>query len=100
MYESLRLLAAGRTVILITHRLASVRNCDRIVLLHRGEVAEQGTHGELIDRAGRYAELYALQERMFAGREAGRGPVCAGGVADAVTRVDEPRVSVRPGGGS
>ena len=52
MYESLRRLATGRIVILITHRLASVRNSDRIYLLHEGELAEQGTHDELIARSG------------------------------------------------
>ena len=65
VYESLRRVARGRTVILITHRLASVRNCDQIYLLHDGELAERGTHTELIAAEGRYAELYALQERMF-----------------------------------
>ena len=65
VYESLRRVAGGRTVILITHRLASVRNCDQIYLLHDGELAERGTHDELIADGGRYAELYALQEQMF-----------------------------------
>jgi ATP-binding cassette subfamily B protein len=66
VYESLRQLADGRTVVLITHRLASVRHCDRIVLLHRGAIAEQGTHEELIAEGGRYAELYRLQSWMYA----------------------------------
>ncbi|MEU7745984.1 ABC transporter ATP-binding protein [Nonomuraea sp. NPDC049158] len=66
VYESLRRLATGRIVILITHRLASVRNSDRIYLLHEGALAEQGTHDELIARSGRYAELYELQARMYA----------------------------------
>jgi ATP-binding cassette subfamily B protein len=65
VYESLRRIARGRTVILITHRLASVRNCDRIYLLHEGALVEQGTHDSLIAQAGRYAELYALQARMY-----------------------------------
>jgi ATP-binding cassette subfamily B protein len=65
VYESLRRIASGRTVILITHRLASVRNCDRIYLLHEGALTEQGTHDTLIAQGGRYAELYALQTRMY-----------------------------------
>jgi ABC-type multidrug transport system fused ATPase/permease subunit len=64
VYESLRQIAAGRTVILITHRLASVRNCDRIYLLHQGELAEQGGHEELLAAGGRYAELYTLQAKL------------------------------------
>ncbi|WP_228122277.1 ABC transporter ATP-binding protein [Saccharothrix syringae] len=66
VYESLRALAADRTVVLITHRLASVRHADRILLLHEGELVEQGTHAELLALGGRYADLYALQSRMHA----------------------------------
>ncbi|MEV0396400.1 ABC transporter ATP-binding protein [Polymorphospora rubra] len=64
VYEALRRLAAGRTVVLITHRLASVRNCDQICLLHGGEIVEQGSHHELLTLGGRYAELSLLQARM------------------------------------
>ncbi|GAA3853911.1 ABC transporter ATP-binding protein [Saccharothrix violaceirubra] len=66
VYESLRALARDRTVLLITHRLASVRHADRILLLHEGELVEQGTHAELLALNGRYADLYALQSRMYA----------------------------------
>jgi ABC-type multidrug transport system fused ATPase/permease subunit len=64
VYESLRALAGGRTVVLITHRLASVRHADRIYLLHGGELAEQGSHDELMAAGGRYAELYTLQAKL------------------------------------
>ncbi|MCP3097392.1 ATP-binding cassette domain-containing protein [Myxococcus sp. K15C18031901] len=64
VYESLRLLARNRTVILITHRLASVRNADRILFLERGALVEQGTHEELMRMNGRYAGLYRLQTRL------------------------------------
>ncbi|HEX6075965.1 MAG TPA: ABC transporter ATP-binding protein [Micromonosporaceae bacterium] len=66
VYESLRRLARDRTVVLITHRLASVRNADRIYLLHEGRVAEQGSHRELLATGGRYAQMYELQARMYA----------------------------------
>ncbi|HEY0638561.1 MAG TPA: ABC transporter ATP-binding protein [Pseudonocardiaceae bacterium] len=65
VYESLRLLARGRTVVLVTHRLASVRHVDRVYLLHEGRVAEQGTHRELLAAGGRYARLYELQSRLY-----------------------------------
>ena len=61
VYESLRKLASDRTVILITHRLASIRNADRIFFLDRGMLVEQGDHEGLLRMNGRYAELYRLQ---------------------------------------
>ncbi|MEV0389796.1 ABC transporter ATP-binding protein [Nonomuraea sp. NPDC050643] len=73
VYESLRALAAGRVVVLITHRLASARNADRVHLLHEGELTEQGTHEELLAAGGHYAELYGLQARMYAPEAAGLG---------------------------
>lgn len=64
VYESLRKLASDRTVILITHRLASIRNADRIFFLDRGMLLEQGDHDELLRMNGRYAELYRLQTQL------------------------------------
>ncbi len=64
VYESLRALAQDRTVVLITHRLASVRGCDVIFVLDKGEIVERGTHEELLATGGRYAELFTLQARV------------------------------------
>ena len=52
---------SGKTVFFITHRLSTVRHADRIVLMHQGKLAEQGTHEELMSMGGRYAALYAHQ---------------------------------------
>ena len=66
LFSSLRQHARGRTVLIITHRLASVRQADRVYVLHDGRVTEQGTHAELMARRGRYAELYAMQASQYA----------------------------------
>lgn len=73
VYESLRKLQAGRTVILITHRLASVRHADLIVVMHHGRIVETGTHHQLVAAGGRYSELYELQARSYRDHVLGAG---------------------------
>ncbi len=63
LFERVRELARGRTVILISHRLASVKDVDRIIVMRHGHIVESGTHHELIASNGLYAELTDLQER-------------------------------------
>jgi ATP-binding cassette subfamily B protein len=66
VFEKIRALAsAGQTVILITHRLASVRHADLVHVLDRGRLAESGTPDELLASGGIYAELYSLQAEQF-----------------------------------
>jgi ABC-type multidrug transport system fused ATPase/permease subunit len=55
--EGLERLMKGRTVVTITHRLSTIRNADKIIVLHNGIVAEQGTHDELLALGGIYADL-------------------------------------------
>ncbi|WNC53566.1 MULTISPECIES: ABC transporter ATP-binding protein [unclassified Thermosynechococcus] len=59
--EALNRLLVNRTAIMIAHRLATIRHVDRIFVLKRGQLVEQGTHSELLARNGVYAHLYRLQ---------------------------------------
>jgi ABC-type multidrug transport system fused ATPase/permease subunit len=54
-------LLAGRTAVIVAHRLSTIEKCDRIILMHEGRVLEEGTHAELMGRNGRYAALVELQ---------------------------------------
>jgi ATP-binding cassette, subfamily B, bacterial len=67
LFSSIRGHAAGRGVLIITHRLASVRQSDRIYVLAGGRVTEQGTHADLMALGGQYAELYTLQASQYDG---------------------------------
>ncbi|MDE7324173.1 MAG: ABC transporter ATP-binding protein/permease [Lachnospiraceae bacterium] len=57
--EAVERIASGRTVIVIAHRLSTVRNAKRIYVVNGGKIAESGTHRELMERRGIYAEMYA-----------------------------------------
>jgi ATP-binding cassette subfamily B multidrug efflux pump len=59
--EALRALLAGRTSLVIAHRLSTIRYADRILVLHKGELFEEGSHDELIARQGMYYNLYRMQ---------------------------------------
>lgn len=59
--QALDKLSAGRTTIVIAHRLSTIRGADKIVVMDRGRMVDQGTHDELLDRGGIYADLYRLQ---------------------------------------
>jgi ATP-binding cassette subfamily B protein/subfamily B ATP-binding cassette protein MsbA len=59
-------LTAGRTTLIVAHKLASVTQADRIVLLDRGRVTEQGSHAELLAHGGLYAAMYAAQKDGYA----------------------------------
>ncbi|MEX2281732.1 MAG: ABC transporter ATP-binding protein [Gemmatimonadota bacterium] len=59
--EAIATLMQNRTSLVIAHRLSTVQNADRILVIHHGELREEGTHAQLLARNGLYARLYALQ---------------------------------------
>jgi subfamily B ATP-binding cassette protein MsbA len=62
--ESLKELMKGRTTFVIAHRLSTIRQADQILVIENGEIEERGTHKELIEKEGRYFELYTYQARI------------------------------------
>jgi subfamily B ATP-binding cassette protein MsbA len=61
IHESMQRAMEGRTSLIIAHRLSTVRNADRIIVLEKGEIVEEGDHDTLLKREGVYANLYSLQ---------------------------------------
>jgi ATP-binding cassette, subfamily B, multidrug efflux pump len=59
--QGLEGLMEGRTTLVVAHRLSTIRDADRIVVIHRGEKAEEGNHAELMEARGVYYRLYQLQ---------------------------------------
>ncbi len=62
--DSLKKLLKGRTTFVIAHRLSTIRQADQILVIEQGQIAERGKHDELIEKKGRYYELYTYQARI------------------------------------
>lgn len=67
LFGQMRALWRGRSVLLVSHRFSSVRSADRIYVLRGGRITESGTHTELLDVGGHYAELFSLQAAAYLG---------------------------------
>ena len=65
IYRKYHELTDARTSVYISHRLASTRFCDRIILLENGGICEEGSHEELLRKGGRYADLYQVQSQYY-----------------------------------
>lgn len=68
IYESYAQFAGGKTSLFVSHRLAGTKFCDRILLLDDGDIAEEGTHSELLAAGGLYAKMFALQSKYYDAR--------------------------------
>jgi ATP-binding cassette subfamily B multidrug efflux pump len=77
IHDTLGEVMTGRTVIAIAHRLSTIAHLDRIVVLDTGRIAEQGTHAELLERGGIYADLWSRQSGGFLGTAVGQEGVHA-----------------------
>jgi ATP-binding cassette subfamily B protein len=65
IYELMHSASEGKTLIVISHRLSSVKDMDRILVMSDGEITESGTHRELMALGGRYSEMFTLQARRY-----------------------------------
>ena len=65
MYEEYKKATRGKSALFISHRLASTKFCDRILYLEDGRIMEAGTHDELLQKNGKYAEIFAVQSQYY-----------------------------------
>lgn len=65
LYRKYAAMCENKTSIFISHRLASTQFCDRVILLDRGAIAEEGTHEQLMMKNGKYAEMYNVQSKYY-----------------------------------
>jgi ABC-type multidrug transport system fused ATPase/permease subunit len=76
LFQAIRTLCRGRSVLLVSHRFSSVRTADRIYVLHHGQIVQHGSHDQLITAGGLYADLFTLQAAAYLDQDpAGQPPL-------------------------
>ena len=65
LFRGFRKILAGRTALIISHRMSTIRMADKIFVLDKGRIAECGTHAQLIDADGMYADMFKLQASKY-----------------------------------
>ncbi len=65
IYHKYNQISEGKTTVFISHRLASTNFCNRIILIEDGAICEEGTHRELLDKKGKYYNLFEMQAKYY-----------------------------------